>query len=268
MAKGPLRTGARGFNIEGVMRALVILFLVPGFSLGLAAGATNIVGEPSPVPVQATNLIWSGRVFTTKRDFAAWLAWRGSSYQLWATRHPAAARHFPHPSLRSLETGSWVQFEAGSSAATDVRSTRALLIATISSALVLAMLILVSIVRSARFLLEPPRIRNRLRVPGPPSAVLAAAVASGPQGRARAHNRTRASLAARSESQVGAVRLDRRERWNRLRRFERSTAEWAARAATAPNSRLVRHYLPKVTFYAVAVVLSFAVGAWVAIYLQ
>jgi hypothetical protein len=250
------------------MRALVILFLVPGFSLGLAAGATNIVGDPRPVPVQATNLIWSGRVFTTKKDFAAWLAWRGSSYQLWATRHPAAARHFPHPSLRSLETGSWVQFEgAGSSAAPDVRSTRALLIATISSALVLAMLILVSIVRSARFLLDPPRIRNRLRVSRPPSAVLAAAVASAPQGRARAPDRTRASLAASSESRVGAVRLDRRERWSRLRRLERSTAEWVAWVA-APNSRLMRHYLPKVTFYAVAVVLSFAIGAWVAIYLQ
>jgi hypothetical protein len=29
----------------------------------------------------------------------------------------------------------------------------------------------------------------------------------------------------------------------------------------------VRHYLPKVTLYAAAVVLSFAIGAWVAIYL-
>jgi len=29
----------------------------------------------------------------------------------------------------------------------------------------------------------------------------------------------------------------------------------------------VRHYLPKVTFYAAAVILSFAIGAWVAIYL-
>jgi hypothetical protein len=249
------------------MRALVILFLVPGFSLGLAAGATNIVGAPRPVPVQATNLIWSGRVFTTKREFAAWLAWRGSSYQLWAARHPAAAGHFPHPSLRSLETGSWMQFEgAGSGAAPEVRSTRALLIATISSALVLAMLILVSVVRSARFLLEPARLRNRLRVRGPPSAVLAAVV-SGPPGRARAPYRTRAPQAARSASHVAAVRLDRRERWSRLHRLERSTAEWFAWAA-APNSRLMRHYLPKVTFYAVAVVLSFAIGAWVAIYLQ
>jgi hypothetical protein len=30
----------------------------------------------------------------------------------------------------------------------------------------------------------------------------------------------------------------------------------------------VRHYLPTVTFYAAVVVLSFAIGAWIAIYLQ
>jgi hypothetical protein len=247
------------------MRALVILFLVPGFSLGLAAGATNVVGAPRPVPVQATNLIWSGRVFTTKRDFAAWLAWRGSSYQLWATRHPAAAAHFPHPSLRSLETGSWLQFE-GAGGSADVRSTRALLIATVSSALVLAMLILVGLARSARFLLEPPRIRNRVRVAGPPSAVLMAAP-SRPLGRARAHDSTRTQRAVRSASPVGAVTLDWREPWSRLRRLEHTTAEWVAWVA-APKSRRLRHYLPTVTFYAVAVVLSFAIGAWVAIYLQ
>lgn len=249
------------------MRALIILLLVPGFSLGLAAGATNIVGDPRPVPVQATNLVWSGRVFTTQEDFAAWLAWRGSSYQLWATRHPAAAGHFPHPSLRSLETGSWAEFEAdGSSAAPDVRSTRALLIATVSSALVLAMLILISVIRSARFFLEPPRIRNRLRVAGPPSGILMAA-ASRPQVGARAPESAHAPRAARSASPIGAIQFDWREPWSRLRRLERTTAEWVAWAA-APKSRLVRHYLPKVTFYAVAVVLSFAIGAWVAIYLQ
>jgi hypothetical protein len=30
----------------------------------------------------------------------------------------------------------------------------------------------------------------------------------------------------------------------------------------------MRHYLPRATFYVTAVVLSFAIGAWVAIYLQ
>jgi hypothetical protein len=29
----------------------------------------------------------------------------------------------------------------------------------------------------------------------------------------------------------------------------------------------VRHYLPRVTFYATVVVLSFAIGAWIAVYL-
>jgi hypothetical protein len=30
----------------------------------------------------------------------------------------------------------------------------------------------------------------------------------------------------------------------------------------------VRHYLPRLTFYAVAVVFSFAIGAWIAVYMQ
>jgi hypothetical protein len=34
------------------------------------------------------------------------------------------------------------------------------------------------------------------------------------------------------------------------------------------NFRLVRHYLPRVTFYVTVVVISFAIGAWIAIYLQ
>jgi hypothetical protein len=42
------------------------------------------------------------------------------------------------------------------------------------------------------------------------------------------------------------------------------------RIALSPRSnwRPVRHYLPRVIFYATVVVLSFAIGAWIAIYLQ
>jgi hypothetical protein len=42
------------------------------------------------------------------------------------------------------------------------------------------------------------------------------------------------------------------------------------RIALSPrsNSRRVRYHLPRVIFYATVVVLSFAIGAWVAIYLR
>src|SRR6266536_802762 len=76
------------------MRALAILLLVPGFSLGLVAGATHLVGPLDPVSAQQTSLVWANRVFTTQSDFESWLVSRGSNYELWSQLHPAAARHF------------------------------------------------------------------------------------------------------------------------------------------------------------------------------
>jgi hypothetical protein len=208
------------------MRALAILFLVPGFSLGLVAGVTHLVGPIDTVSQQQTSLVWSNRVFPTQRDFAAWLVSRGSTYELWSQRHPAAAQHFDDPARQSLVASSAVQ-----PSGRHVRATTELLVATISFAALLAMLALTRFVRSARFLLEPPRIGLRLRGP---------------------------SL---------AVPFDWRTGWITRYRFGRITPGRATQL-TRPNSRLVRHYLPKVTFYAMAVVFSFAIGAWIAVYLQ
>jgi hypothetical protein len=228
------------------MRPLVILFLVPGFSLGLVAGVTHLVGPLDTSSAQQTNLVWSNRVFTTRNDFAGWLVWRGSNYELWSQRHPAAARHFDDAS-RSL---------AASSSAQDSRryaqSGTALLIAIISCAVLLAMMALPRFVRSARFLVEPPSTGHRLRG----LAVVATA---------KAHAKKRAPHAPTSALIEGAARFDWREGWSGLSRLTRVTA---ARAVHAANSRAVRRYLPTVAFYTVAVILSFAIGAWVAIYLQ
>jgi hypothetical protein len=229
------------------MRPLVILFLVPGFSLGLVAGVTHLVGPLEP-SAQQTNLVWSNRVFTTRRDFEGWLVSRGSNYEVWSQRHPAAARHFDDASRRSL---------AASSSAQDSRrhaqSGTALLIAIISCAVLLAMLALPRFVRSARFLLDPPKIGLWLR--GPPLAVVAVVASRSPAG-ARAPRRTHAPGRPRSALLPETVRLDWRKGWTTLS------------LAAKPNSRLVRHYLPRVAFYATAVVVSFAIGAWIAIYLQ
>src|SRR5436190_22560906 len=81
------------------MRALAILLLVPGFSLGLAAGATHLVGPLEPVSAQKTSLVWANRVFTTQGDLESWLVSRGSNYELWSQRHPVAAHHFDARSL-------------------------------------------------------------------------------------------------------------------------------------------------------------------------
>jgi hypothetical protein len=227
------------------MRALAILCVVPGFSLGLIAGVTHLVGPLEP-SAQRTNLVWSNRVFTTRQDFETWLASRGSNYELWSQRHPVAARHFDVAS-RSLAAGASAQ-----DSRRPAHSGAALLIAVFSCAALLAMMVLPRFVRSARFLLEPPKTSLRLR--GAPSAIVASA---------RTHGRLHALRVPTSVFSEGAGRLHRRESWSGLSRLARVTAV----RATDFDSRTIRRHLPRVAFYSVAVILSFAIGAWVAIYL-
>jgi hypothetical protein len=236
------------------MRALAILFLVPGFSLGLAAGATHVVGPLEPVPVQPTSLVWSNQIFPTQKDFETWLVARGSSYELWSQRHPVAAPHFDD-AARSLANRSSVQHSK-----VHVQSRTALLIVIVSFAVLLAMLVLQRFVRTTRFLWDPPTGR---RVPRSSTRKVAAVASrsheeSRPPIKAGAPPRPRAVLLAE------AVRFDWRKGLSAPGRIVPERASLAAKS----NSRLVRHYLPRVTFYAAAVVLSFAIGAWIAIYLQ
>jgi hypothetical protein len=237
------------------MRALAILCVVPGFSLGLIAGVTHIVGPLEP-SAQQTNLVWANRVFTTQSVFETWLASRGSNYELWSQRHPVAARHFENAS-RSLAT---------SASAQDSRrqSRTALLITIISCSVFLALLALPRLVRSARYLLEPPKIGLRLR--GPPSTIVAT-VGSRSRAGARALRRTHTPGRPRSALLAEVVHFDWRKGWTALGRLDRIAPGWVALPAKS-NSRPVRYYLPRVAFYTTVVVLSFAIGAWVAIYLQ
>lgn len=239
------------------MRALAILCVVPGFSLGLIAGVTHLVGPLEP-SAQRTNLVWSNRVFTTRTDFETWLASRGSNYELWSQRHPVAARHFDDAS-RSLAARA-----SGQDSRRRAQSSAALLIAIISCSVFLVMLALPRLVRSARYLLEPPKTGVRLR--GPPPMIVAAVAAKSGAG-VRAPRRTHAPGEPRSALLPEAVRFDWRKGWTAFARLGRIAPGKAALAAKS-NSHLVRHYLPRVTFYATVVVLSFAIGAWIAIYLQ
>ena len=237
------------------MRALAILCVVPGFTLGLIAGATHLVGPLEP-PAQQTNLVWANRVFTTQSDFETWLASRGSNYELWSQRHPAAARHFEDASLAANASAQDSRRQA--------QSGTALLIAIISCSVLLAMLALPRVVRSARFLLEPPKAGLRLR--GPPSTVFATGASRSRAG-ARAPRKRHAPGRPRSALLPDAVRFDWRKDWTSLGHVGRIAPDRAALTAKS-KSRLVRHYLPRVIFYAAVIALSFAIGALISGYLQ
>ena len=199
--------------------------------------------------------MWSNRIFATRGDFESWLISRGSNYELWSQRHPGAARHFEDVSLRSLAASSSAQ-----QSRRPAQSGTALLIAIISSAVLLAMLALPKFVRSSRVPWDP---RTGRRLPRSPSRSVAT-VPARPRGRARAQPREHAPVMPRFPE---AVPLDWRKGWSTVGRVGRVALAARTALAAKSRSRLVRHYLPKVTFYAAAVILSFAIGAWVAIYL-
>jgi hypothetical protein len=248
------------------MRALAVLLLVPGFTLGLVAGLTNVVGTPRAVSSQSTDLVWSDRVFTSRADFAAWLSSRGSDYKVWSERHPAAARHFEQPSGGALALHSQEQQQAaGGSVTPRAGSTRALLIASISLALLVAMLTLARLVRPARFLLESPGLGRHRHSQGS-SAAVPLLGPSRPQ-RASALGSAPAPGKPRSVALRGEVALHWREGRSRLGGLGRIIVDLVA-AARNPGSHFRRRYLPTVAFYGAALFFSFAIGASVAIYLK
>ena len=94
------------------MRVLAIRFSCRASASSRCRG-DHLVG-PRTCPAQRTDLVWSSRVFTTRRDFESWLASRGSNYELWSQRHPTRPRtHRPgsvHPrSVSGTKFGNFLR---------------------------------------------------------------------------------------------------------------------------------------------------------------
>ena len=69
----------------------------------IATALSSIVSEPSSESQsQATGLVWDGRVFTSRAEFAEWLEDRGVSIKEWERRHPAS----PWATVKPTETAS------------------------------------------------------------------------------------------------------------------------------------------------------------------
>ncbi len=82
----------------------------------IATALSTVLSEPSTEPQpEATGLLWDGRVFTSRAEFAAWLEGRGLSIQEWEQRHPsspwATATEKPTPTA-SPSTGQDVASSA------------------------------------------------------------------------------------------------------------------------------------------------------------
>ncbi len=86
------------------MKGLAAVVVVPLAALAFVHVATSLM--PAPAPAQAMypqSILWAGRVFTSKAEFAGWLARHDESYAHWVKLHPGASPWEPRPAA-SIET--------------------------------------------------------------------------------------------------------------------------------------------------------------------
>jgi hypothetical protein len=78
--------------------------------LGAAYIGGRVIGDSPPSShVHPQAIVWAGRVFTNRQEFAGWLRARGASYRVWAQRHPGVVAAQSHaldatPSVRPTGT--------------------------------------------------------------------------------------------------------------------------------------------------------------------
>jgi hypothetical protein len=78
----------------GILAARVALPALLAFAV--MTGAEHLAGtSPIRSPVRPTSVFWAGRIFATRTELAKWLHAHGSSYETWASAHPALAAGQP-----------------------------------------------------------------------------------------------------------------------------------------------------------------------------
>jgi len=76
-----------GKLVGGVKFYLVLLVFPAAVVLAIAAVETRIVHAP-PANGATRGIVWDGHTFATRAEFARWLRSQGTSYRVWARRHP------------------------------------------------------------------------------------------------------------------------------------------------------------------------------------
>jgi hypothetical protein len=87
------------------MKLLVAALIIPAAIVIVIAAFETRVFYPLPPNGPVRGIVWDGRTFPTKTDFARWLRSRGDSYAIWARHHPARAGIKPNPSPQRLVAG-------------------------------------------------------------------------------------------------------------------------------------------------------------------
>jgi len=71
------------------VKPLAALVLPPLLTLGIAVGATRLVGgQPTSPRTHAHGIVWGKRTFVNRAELGRWLDSHGRSFEAWAQRHP------------------------------------------------------------------------------------------------------------------------------------------------------------------------------------
>jgi hypothetical protein len=80
------------------MKGLAALVVVPLAALAFVHVATSLMPEPTPAQTMyPQSILWAGRVFSSKAEFAGWLGRHDESYAQWVKLHPGASPWEPRP---------------------------------------------------------------------------------------------------------------------------------------------------------------------------
>jgi hypothetical protein len=102
----------------------------------IVTGLSYVVPEPrSESQTQAAGLAWSGRIFTSREEFARWLDERGRSYEEWNRLHPGSPWSTVRPTTRSAAPAP--ASEPRTLAVNAEQSSNSMLVAILGAALVL-----------------------------------------------------------------------------------------------------------------------------------
>jgi hypothetical protein len=250
-----LSKACSGSKIRGAVRVILTALAVPGFALGLAIAAGELVRGDAPVYRQPTSIVWADRVYSNKHDLDAWLRSRGASYATWAARHPGTAAVLEGRRARKLAKGQ-----------APARSRRLVSASPRSADSSQPVLAIGLVVASTLGLLAlTVMLRDRL-----PRLALARSARAGPRRTQWAGFARRVALPSWGATIARLVDSSRSASHHARAGLERRVTQSAA--AVGQDSLLarksLRRHAPDIALYVTSVLLAVVVGASLALYLN
>ena len=132
------------------MKLIGVLVLPAAVVLAIAFREMPLSGGGSQSQARAKGVVWAGRTFVDRNQFARWLRSHGVRYRVWAVRHPELSGFKPRPRV-ARHVGRAAPSDAGGGRFRIVSTT------TVALAGLAAVLCLALVLRRRRFALSGVR---------------------------------------------------------------------------------------------------------------